>query len=67
MFASTNTRLQAFTYEFCIAVSCGNVPHMKQTMAHIVLLLGEIILLWFVVHLLESVTTLQGRSFDKAR
>jgi len=46
-------RLQVFTYEFCIAVSHGDIPHMKQTMAHIVLLLGEIVLLWFMVRLLE--------------
>ncbi len=53
MFASTNMRLQVFTYEFCIAVSRSDVPHMKQMMARIVLLLGEIVLLQFVVRLLE--------------
>ena len=54
MFSSANARLLNFVEEFFEALNHDDIPHLGYTMACIVLLVGEVVLLRLAVRLLDQ-------------
>jgi len=54
MLSSANARFSHFIGEFCVALSCADIPRIKYTMGRVVLVAGELGIVRFAVRVLEK-------------